>query len=131
MEDRCSGLSGSLFPAPGNPDQAFVCNIQSRQVPAPDGAISRPQGICLPLNNSELSTMSETSLDTVAVAEPLIGPRLSPAGGVAIIGVDLCRPLLPAFRDAILAAFRDHHIVVFHDQDLSNEAQLAFTLQFG
>src|SRR4051794_21896044 len=62
---------------------------------------------------------------------PQIGERLSPAGGVAITGADLSRPLSPSVRDAILAAFRDHHIVVFRDQDLSNEEQLAFTLQFG
>src|SRR3954453_21673236 len=62
---------------------------------------------------------------------PQIGERLSLAGGVAITGADLSRPLSPAFRDAILAAFREHHIGVFSDQDLSNEAQLAFTRQFG
>jgi alpha-ketoglutarate-dependent taurine dioxygenase len=62
---------------------------------------------------------------------PQIGERLSPAGGVAITGADLSRPLSPSVRDAILAAFRDHHIVVFRDQDLSNEEHLAFTLQFG
>src|SRR3954451_16073500 len=82
-------------------------------------------------NNPEQSTMSETSLDTAAPATFSIGERLSPAGGVAITGADLSRPLSPAFRDAILAAFREHHVVVFRDQDLGKEAQLAFTLQFG
>src|SRR3954471_15854334 len=79
--------------------------------------------------------MTETVIDIGAATAqqigPQIGPRLSPAGGVAITGADLSRPLSPAFRDAILAAFREHHIVVFRDQDLSNEEQLAFTLQFG
>jgi alpha-ketoglutarate-dependent taurine dioxygenase len=62
---------------------------------------------------------------------PSIGPRLSLAGGVAITGVDLSRPLLPGFRAEIMAAFLAHHVLVFRDQDLSKEAQLDFTLQFG
>src|SRR3954449_12537857 len=74
--------------------------------------------------------MTETAF-TAVIDAPSIGPRLSPAGGVAITGTDLARPLSPAVREAILAAFRDHHILVFRDQDLSNEEQLAFTLQFG
>lgn len=62
---------------------------------------------------------------------PIIGARLSPAGGVAITGADLSRPLSPVFRDDIMAAFLGHHVLVFRDQDLSQEAQLEFTLQFG
>lgn len=62
---------------------------------------------------------------------PSIGPRLSAAGGVAITGADLSRPLSPALRDEIAAAFLQHHILVFRDQDLGQEAQLAFTRQFG
>lgn len=72
--------------------------------------------------------MTETVLEAVA---PQIGKRLSPAGGIAITGADLSRPLSSSFRDASLAAFREHHIVVFRDQDLSQEAQLAFARQFG
>jgi alpha-ketoglutarate-dependent taurine dioxygenase len=60
-----------------------------------------------------------------------IGPRLSPAGGVAITGADLSRPLSPDFLAAVDTAFRDHHILVFRDQDLSPDEQLAFTQQFG
>src|SRR3954465_12105263 len=81
--------------------------------------------------------MSETPSDTAAARSPSIGTRpqigekLSPAGGVAITGADLSRKLSPSFRDAVLAALRDHHVVIFRDQDLSKEAQLEFTLQFG
>ncbi|MGH7095779.1 MAG: TauD/TfdA dioxygenase family protein [Stellaceae bacterium] len=75
--------------------------------------------------------MTETLSATAATNAPTVGPRLSPAGGVAITGADLSRPLSPAVREAILAAFLDHHILVFREQDLSNDAQLAFTLQFG
>jgi len=74
--------------------------------------------------------MTETAF-TAVIDAPSIGPRLSPAGGVAITGADLARSLSPAVREAILAAFRDHHVLVFRDQDLSREEQLAFTLQFG
>ena len=75
--------------------------------------------------------MTETVIATAQMDAPSIGPRLSPAGGVAIMGTDLSRPLSPIFREAILAAFRDHHIVVFRDQDLSSDEQLVFTRQFG
>ncbi|MGC2414902.1 MAG: TauD/TfdA family dioxygenase [Stellaceae bacterium] len=75
--------------------------------------------------------MIEPSLTTARAAAPSIGPRLSPAGGAAIIGADLSRPLPPAFREAVLAAFRAQHILVFREQDLAQDEQLAFTRQFG
>jgi len=56
---------------------------------------------------------------------------LSPAGGVAITGADLSRSLSPALRDAVLTAFHDHHILVFRDQDMSQDEQFAFMQQFG
>jgi alpha-ketoglutarate-dependent taurine dioxygenase len=59
------------------------------------------------------------------------GPRLSPAGGVAIDGVDLSQPLNQAVIGRILAAFRDHHVVVFRDQPVSREQQFAFAANFG
>ena len=75
--------------------------------------------------------MTDTAPALPASDAPTITPRLSPAGGVAITGADLSMPLSPALRETILAAFRDHHVLIFRDQDLSKEAQLAFTLQFG
>lgn len=75
--------------------------------------------------------MTGTVFATASVHTPSIGARLSPAGGVAITGADLSRPLPADLREAVLAAFREHHVVVFRDQDLSKEEQLAFTLQFG
>jgi alpha-ketoglutarate-dependent 2,4-dichlorophenoxyacetate dioxygenase len=57
--------------------------------------------------------------------------RLSPAGGVRICGLDLARPLSTTDRDAILAAFLAHHVVVFPKQSLSREAQFRFAAGFG
>lgn len=59
------------------------------------------------------------------------GPRLSPAGGVAIAGADLSRGLPGPLRDRILAVFREHHVVVFHDQRLTREQQFWFAAGFG
>jgi alpha-ketoglutarate-dependent taurine dioxygenase len=67
--------------------------------------------------------MSETSAE--------IGPRLSPAGGVAISGINLSRPLPRQLRQRILDAFLAHHIIVFPDQELSREAQFIFAANFG
>jgi taurine dioxygenase len=60
-----------------------------------------------------------------------VGPRLSPAGGVAISGIDLSRPLSPWLRQQIFDAFSAHHVIVFPGQELSREAQFAFTAHFG
>jgi alpha-ketoglutarate-dependent 2,4-dichlorophenoxyacetate dioxygenase len=87
--------------------------------------------LCAVRSNREPMAMTQTVSATAAAGDPSIGPRLSPAGGIAITGADLSRPLSPAFRKAILAAFHDHHILVFRDQDLSNDEQLAFTQSFG
>jgi alpha-ketoglutarate-dependent taurine dioxygenase len=62
---------------------------------------------------------------------PRFGPRLSPAGGVSIIGADLRETLSPALKEAIMAAFLEHHIVVFRGQSLSPQQQYAFTVNFG
>jgi alpha-ketoglutarate-dependent taurine dioxygenase len=60
-----------------------------------------------------------------------VGPPLSPAGGVAIGGIDLSRPLSAGLRQRIYDAFLAHHVVVFPGQELSREAQFAFTANFG
>jgi alpha-ketoglutarate-dependent taurine dioxygenase len=61
----------------------------------------------------------------------VLGPRLSPAGGVAVGGIDLARPLPAEARDEIWAALNAHHVVVFPEQALSREEQYAFTANFG
>jgi alpha-ketoglutarate-dependent taurine dioxygenase len=60
-----------------------------------------------------------------------VGSRLSPAGGVAISGVDLSRPLSPVARQRIFDALLAHHVIVFPGQELSREAQFAFAANFG
>ena len=69
--------------------------------------------------------------DTVSGERYTSSQRLSPAGGVRINGVDLAQPLSPAVKDAIVAAFLAHHIVVFPKQLLSRERQFAFAANFG
>jgi taurine dioxygenase len=48
-----------------------------------------------------------------------------------ITGVDLAEPLSPAGKDAIIAAFLEHHLLVFRDQTLTEDQQYALTLHFG
>ena len=60
-----------------------------------------------------------------------LGPRLSPAGGVEITGVDLTQPLPPEPKARVLQAFRDHHILVFPGQVLTREQQYEFAQNFG
>ncbi|MDA0675393.1 MAG: TauD/TfdA family dioxygenase, partial [Proteobacteria bacterium] len=46
-------------------------------------------------------------------------------------GLDLSLPFDDAVRDALLAALNAHKILIFPDQDLSKDAQVAFTRRFG
>ena len=57
--------------------------------------------------------------------------HLSPAGGVRIAEIDLSLPLSPTRKDAIVAAFLAHHVVVFPDQSLTREQQFLFAANFG
>src|SRR5271170_7553014 len=61
----------------------------------------------------------------------VIGRRLSTAGGVAIDGVDLSQPMSSTVKGRILAAFLEHHVVIFHNQNLTREQQFAFAAKFG
>lgn len=57
--------------------------------------------------------------------------RLTDTMAAEVIGLDLRQPLDTPTREAIYQAFLDNQILVFRDQDLSKEAQVAFTEQFG
>ena len=60
-----------------------------------------------------------------------VSARLSSAGGLRIVGIDLTQPLSRRHKAAIDAAFIAHHVVVFPDQSLTRERQFAFAAQFG
>jgi taurine dioxygenase len=56
---------------------------------------------------------------------------MSPALGAEISGIDLREKLTPELVDEILALWREHIVLIFRDQDLSMEQQLAFSANFG
>ena len=57
--------------------------------------------------------------------------RIGSAAGAEVRGLRLTGEPSPKLRSAIMAAFLAHHVLVFRDQDLSPEQQLAFTKSFG
>ncbi|MEX2617148.1 MAG: TauD/TfdA family dioxygenase [Alphaproteobacteria bacterium] len=81
--------------------------------------------------------MAQTQTGTSVRTAPSGAPgafsirRLSETGGAEITGIDLSRPMSPAVKDTIYAAFLEHYILVFPDQDLDPAAQEAFSRQFG
>lgn len=56
---------------------------------------------------------------------------LTDAIGAEVLGVDLGKGVDDATFEAIHQAYLDHLVLVFPDQDLSPEAQIAFTERFG
>lgn len=48
-----------------------------------------------------------------------------------VIGLDLAQPLDPEIREAVHQAFLTYQILVFRDQKLTKDQQVAFTEQFG
>jgi taurine dioxygenase len=84
-----------------------------------------------PPADAPIAAFDKTGGRETIVADCIVGPPLSPAGGVRILGADLSAPLSPALREAIRAAFLRHHVVVFPAQRLSREQQFAFTASFG
>ncbi|MSO77542.1 MAG: TauD/TfdA family dioxygenase [Alphaproteobacteria bacterium] len=78
-----------------------------------------------------MATMATSAAIDLAVRGTLAFRPLSAVAGVEITGIDLAEPLAPENREAILAAFLAHHVLVFRGQHLSTERQAAFTLQFG
>lgn len=76
---------------------------------------------------------TETS-NSDAHAQPSAGIQILPLSDVMaaeVIGVDLSEPLDPATQAAIHEAFLRHQLLVFRDQKLTKEQQVAFTEQFG
>ena len=66
-----------------------------------------------------------------APAAASLGGRLSPAGGIEILGADLSQPATAELAAQIRQALLDHQIVVVRGQALTKEQQYNFTLNFG
>ena len=56
---------------------------------------------------------------------------LNPRFGAEIVGVDTAQPLSEATFAEIRAAFEEHSLLVFRDQTLDDDAQVAFSRRFG
>ncbi len=57
--------------------------------------------------------------------------QLHPLFVAEVSGIDLAKPLNAADRDALVAVIDRHAVVVFHDQTLSDDQQIAFAGHFG
>ena len=62
---------------------------------------------------------------------PLSTRRLHPLFGVEIFGVDCAHPLPSGLFAEIRAAFEEHSLLLFRDQQLDDETQVAFSQLFG
>ncbi len=62
---------------------------------------------------------------------PLAIEPLHSALGAAVTGIDLAAPMDAALRAELMAAWERHHVLVFRGQRIGDEAQVAFTRQFG
>lgn len=60
---------------------------------------------------------------TITPIHPYVGARVK--------GVDLAQPLDEAMFQAIFEAFQEYSVLVFHDQWLTDEQQMAFSKRFG
>ena len=56
---------------------------------------------------------------------------LSPALGARVEGLDLRLPLTVATRSELLHAWHQHHLLLFREQDLTPQQQVAFAACFG
>lgn len=72
--------------------------------------------------------MAEPATDD---AYPFKLRKLGKAAGAEIRGLDLSERFDDEMRDNVLAALNEHHVLVFRDQDLTGEQQMAMTSRFG
>jgi taurine dioxygenase len=76
--------------------------------------------------------MMQTQLQSTAAEKPLFAVRpLSPALGAEIVGIDLSQNLDDATAARILAAWHAHLVLLFRNQDLSEEDEVRFAETFG
>jgi alpha-ketoglutarate-dependent 2,4-dichlorophenoxyacetate dioxygenase len=64
------------------------------------------------------------------MADRILITPLLPHFAASVDGVDLSRMDEPTFRQ-VFDAFQEHSVLVFHDQRLSDDAQMAFSRRFG
>ena len=57
--------------------------------------------------------------------------KIAPALGAEVSGVDISRPIDDQTFGEINRAFLEHCVLVFHDQPLTREQQVAFGRRFG
>jgi alpha-ketoglutarate-dependent 2,4-dichlorophenoxyacetate dioxygenase len=62
---------------------------------------------------------------------PVTMRRIGPCFAAEVEGLDLTRPLSPAEVGAIHAGMNEHAVLVFHDQPIDDEQQLAFSRSLG
>jgi alpha-ketoglutarate-dependent 2,4-dichlorophenoxyacetate dioxygenase len=62
---------------------------------------------------------------------PLTTRQIGPCFAAEVEGLDLTRPLSPDEAGQVHAAMNEHAVLVFHDQKLDDEAQLAFSRSLG
>jgi alpha-ketoglutarate-dependent 2,4-dichlorophenoxyacetate dioxygenase len=62
---------------------------------------------------------------------PITTRQIGPCFAAEVEGLDLTRPLSAEAVDAIHAGMNRYAVLVFHDQPLTDEQQLAFTLSLG
>ena len=67
----------------------------------------------------------------MAIARELRITPLHPCLGARVEGVDLAEPLDDRAFDRIFHAFQEHSVLVFVDQRLTDEQQMAFSRRFG
>src|SRR2546423_14571133 len=66
----------------------------------------------------------------VAMADRIQITPLLPHLAASVDGVDLSHMDEPTFRQ-VFDAFQEHSVLVFHDQRLTDDAQMAFSRRFG
>jgi alpha-ketoglutarate-dependent 2,4-dichlorophenoxyacetate dioxygenase len=62
---------------------------------------------------------------------PVITRQIGPCFAAEVEGVDMTKRLPEEEVDAIHAGMNEHAVLVFHDQDIDDEQQLAFTRSLG
>jgi taurine dioxygenase len=70
-------------------------------------------------------------MSVMAEAGISIEPRSDAPLGAWVHGLDASQPLSPALRDALMAAWRTHLVLVARDQNLTDDNLLDFSRNFG